>query len=216
MGKNSFILYNDQKNVIDKLTDEQAGKLIKAIYAYESGEEIVLDGLLDLVITPFITALEKDREKYQETCNKRARAGSEGGKQRVANQAKASKSKQIKQIKQKQANQADNDNDNDNEINKKENKKEKAEKIHFAEFVTMSNVEYETLVNTHGKEFTDQCITRLDNYKGSSGKTYKSDYRAILSWVIDEVKKNQGKVSKSNAYVNDKQSEYNDLDRFYN
>ena len=215
MGKNSFILYNDQKNVIDKLTDEQAGKLIKAIYAYESGEEIVLDGLLDLVITPFITALEKDREKYQETCNKRARAGSEGGKQRVANQANASKSKQIKQ---KQANQADKDNDKDNDkdINKKENIKEKAAKIHFAEFVTMSNVEYETLVNTHGKEFADQCITKLDHYKGSSGKTYKSDYRAILSWVVDELKKNQGKAVKTNAYVNNNQSEYNDLDRFYN
>jgi uncharacterized protein YqgV (UPF0045/DUF77 family) len=215
MGKNSFILYNDQKNVIDKLTDEQAGKLIKAIYAYVNDEEMILDNMLDLVITPFITALEKDKEKYIETCNKRARAGSEGGKQRVANQANASKSKQIKQ---KVANQADKDNDkdNDNEIYKKENIKEKAEKIHFAEFVTMSNVEYETLVNTHGKEFADQCITRLDNYKGSSGKTYKSDYRAILSWVIDEVKKNQGKATKSNAYVNEKQSEYNDLDRFYN
>lgn len=213
MGKNSFILYNDQKNVIDKLTDDQAGKIIKAIYAYANGEEIVLDNMLDIVITPFITALDKDQEKYQETCNKRARAGSEGGKQKVANLANASKSKQIKQ---KVANVADNDNDNDKDIYKKENIKEKAEKIHFAEFVTMSNVEYETLVNTHGKEFADQCITRLDNYKGSSGKTYKSDYRAILSWVIDEVKKNQGKVSKSNAYVNDKQSEYNDLDRFYN
>ena len=212
MGKNSFILYNDQKSVIDKLTDEQAGKIIKAIYAYANGEEMILDNMLDIIITPFITALDKDHEKYIETCNKRARAGSEGGKQRVANQANASKSKQ------KVANQADNDNDKDNDkdIYKKENIKEKAEKIHFAEFVTMSNVEYETLVNTHGKEFTDQCITRLDNYKGSSGKTYKSDYRAILSWVIDEVKKNQGKATKSNAYVNDKQSEYNDLDRFYN
>ena len=26
------------------------------------------------------------------------------------------------------------------------------------------------------------------NYKGSSGKKYKSDYRAILTWVIDKVK----------------------------
>ena len=52
--KNSFILYTEQKAVIDKLTDEQAGKLIKAIYAHETGEEMELDSILDLVITPFL------------------------------------------------------------------------------------------------------------------------------------------------------------------
>ena len=35
MGKkDSFVLYTDQKAVIDKLSNEQAGKLIKAIYTY--------------------------------------------------------------------------------------------------------------------------------------------------------------------------------------
>ena len=213
--KNAFLLYKNHAEIFEKLSDEQAGKLIKAIFEYErTGIMPKLEPLLDMAFTPIKQTIDIDAEKYAQKVEKRREAGSKGGKQRVANQANASKSKQ------KQANQADNDNDNDKDndkdIYKKENIKEKAEKIHFAEFVTMSNVEYETLVNTHGKEFADQCITRLDNYKGSSGKTYKSDYRAILSWVIDEVKKNQGKVSKSNAYVNDKQSEYNDLDRFYN
>ena len=63
--KNSFILYTEQKAVIDKLTDEQAGKLIKAIYAHETGEEMELDAILDLVITPFLTSLERNTEKYQ-------------------------------------------------------------------------------------------------------------------------------------------------------
>ena len=63
--KNSFILYTEQKAVIDKLTDEQAGKLIKAIYAHETGEEYNLDAILDLVITPFLTSLERNTEKYQ-------------------------------------------------------------------------------------------------------------------------------------------------------
>lgn len=81
---------------------------------------------------------------------------------------------------------------NNNKVNRKrdcQGKKEE-EKIHFAEFVTMTNVEYEKLVNTYGRSFADQCITTLDNYKGSSGKKYKSDYRAILSWVVDRVIKN--------------------------
>lgn len=63
-------------------------------------------------------------------------------------------------------------------------------KIHFAEFVAMTNAEHEKLCSTYGKEFTDQCIEVLDNYKGSKGKKYKNDYRAILSWVVDRVKQN--------------------------
>lgn len=54
---------------------------------------------------------------------------------------------------------------------KKDSKgKKEEEKIHFAEFVTMTNAEYEKLVSTYGKDFADQCITILDNYKGSKRK----------------------------------------------
>lgn len=104
--KDSFILYTAQKAMIDKLTDEQAGKLIKAIFSYvENNEENPeLDFALDLVFTSFKISLDKDKKKYEETCEARARAGSKGGKQKVANQAKGSKSKQNKQ---KVANQAD-------------------------------------------------------------------------------------------------------------
>ena len=68
--------------------------------------------------------------------------------------------------------------------------------MHFAEFVSMTNAEYEKLCSTYGKEIADQCITVLDNYKGANGKKYKSDYRAILNWVVDKVKSNESKSSK--------------------
>ena len=82
----------------------------------------------------------------------------------------------------------------------------------------MTNDEYEKLVVAHGKELADQCIEKLDNYKGSSGKKYKSDYRAILSWVLEELKKNKDikKSSKtSSVYVNPAQKEFDDLSGFY-
>ena len=66
----------------------------------------------------------------------------------------------------------------------------------------MTNAEYEKLVSTYGKEFADQCIKKLDDYKGSSGKTYKSDYRAIGSWVVDEIKKKQYSNNTKNG-IND-------------
>ena len=68
------------------------------------------------------------------------------------------------------------------------------EKVQFAEFVSMTNVEYSTLVTELGDADTKRCIEILDDYKGSKGRKYKSDYRAIRSWVIkalDEEKRKQ-------------------------
>ena len=104
-------MYVDSLDILKKLTDVQAGQLIKAIAKYHSGDDFELDPLLDIVITPFISQFKRDAEKYKKTCEKRALAGAKGGKQKQANLANASKSKQDV------ANLADNDtvNDSDND-----------------------------------------------------------------------------------------------------
>lgn len=217
--KNSFILYTEQKAVIDKLTDEQAGKLIKAIYAHETGEEMELDAILDLVITPFLTVLEKDKEKYAEKCEKRAQAGAKGGKQRVANQANATFAKQTQandsKAKQTQANQADNDNeyDNDNDF-KKENIKRK------------STTQAKAFVKPTVEEVKAYCAERKNNvnpdkfidfYESKGwliGKNPMKDWRAcVRTW---EKGGNSSPPSKpTSAYINPSQKEFEDLSGFY-
>ena len=45
-------------------------------------------------------------------------------------------------------------------------------------------------------------IQILDNYKGANGKKYKSDYRAILNWVVDKYnEESQKSGSKGNKYL---------------
>ena len=66
-------------------------------------------------------------------------------------------------------------------------KESKEEKTKQAEFVFLLELEYEKLVSDYGTVNTEKLIKELDNYKGASGKTYKSDYRAILSWVVKKV-----------------------------
>lgn len=112
MAKDSFILYTEQKEVIDKLTNEQAGKLIKAIYEYaETGKMPKLDTLLEIVIIPFKQNIDRNTNKWEEIKKKRSEAGKIG--------AEIKKQKQTKQananfVKSKQANQAVNVNINDN------------------------------------------------------------------------------------------------------
>jgi hypothetical protein len=55
--------------------------------------------------------------------------------------------------------------------------------------VKLTQSEYEKLADKHGKAMTDKMIEVLHTYKLSSGKTYVSDYAAILNWVVDRVQK---------------------------
>ena len=70
---------------------------------------------------------------------------------------------------------------------RKVKEKVKIKKIHYAEFVTLSQEEYDKLISSHGEEKTKRMIDILDNYKGANNKKYASDYRAILNWVVKRV-----------------------------
>lgn len=59
----------------------------------------------------------------------------------------------------------------------------------YAEFVFLFQEEYDKLVSEHTESNAKIFIDILNNYKGSNGKKYKSDYLAILNWVIDKAKK---------------------------
>ena len=78
-----------------------------------------------------------------------------------------------------------------NKKGKKPKKTTDESKVKYGEYVSMTENEYASLVKKVGKKGADACIEKLDNYKGSSKKTYASDYRAILNWVVDEIKKSR-------------------------
>ncbi len=69
----------------------------------------------------------------------------------------------------------------------KETKEEKEEKKKFRDLVTLTEIEYKKLLTKHGQYLTNRMLDKLDNYKGSNGKKYVSDYKAILSWVEEKV-----------------------------
>lgn len=87
------------------------------------------------------------------------------------------------------------------EQSKQSNKvnKEKDNKKHYAEFVSLTEEEYQKLVSEHGESFTARCITILDNYKGANKKKYASDYRAILNWVISRATEEVDKEKRRTA-----------------
>lgn len=69
----------------------------------------------------------------------------------------------------------------------KRTSKPKDPKHSYAEFVYLTKNEYAKLIQEHGQKSTDRMIEILSHYKGSKGKTYKSDYHAIKNWVVKRV-----------------------------
>lgn len=190
LKKKSFLLHIDSLDVLDDLTDEQAGKLLKAMKAFHCGEEIQLDPLTKMAFSFFKNQFIRDNEKYIKTCEARAQAGSKGGKQKQQNIANASK------CKQKVAKVADKDNKNDSDSDKdsdKENKRSVSTSLDYSSWPSMPSNELldewkklrkrlkanisQIVINKTGKELTkavgmgysiDQCFETWI-YKGWRG-----------------------------------------------
>lgn len=199
----AFLFYsNDFLSGTMLMTDEETGQYIKLLCLQHQKGHLKEKDMLNICKSyneEIFSKFKKDKdenyynERLEYEVNKR-KAYSES--RRNNRRKKETYEKDMKNICNSYEEHMENENENVNEninINKNNSKrgskgKKEEEKIHFAEFVSMTNAEREKLVSTYGKDFADQCILVLDNYKGSSGKTYKNDYRAILNWVVDKVK----------------------------
>lgn len=217
--KDSFILYTEQKEVVDKLSDEQAGKIFKAIYEYvQTNKMPKLDGLLDIIIIPFKQSLDRNTEKWEEIKKKRSEAGKKGAeikKQNLAKEANANFAKN------KIANQAVNVNVpvpvnvpvnvNDNNIaseDKSSTATAKASKHKYGIYkhVLLKDEELQSLQKDYSN--WEELIKYLDEYIEMKGYKAKSHYLCIKKWVVDAVKKQSGYKPKKETF---EQRDYGDL-----
>lgn len=87
--RQGFVLYHDIRKPLELLDDAQRGKLFLAILDYS--EHGLLpdfdDAVIDMAFAFIQNFIDRDADAYKDKCEKRANAGSKGGKQRVANQA---------------------------------------------------------------------------------------------------------------------------------
>jgi hypothetical protein len=174
--KRSFILYSDIYFTVAKLKDEQAGKLFKHILGYVNDENPVMDDvIIEIAFEPIKQALKRDLRKYEIIRDKRSLAGKASADKRQQVLTSVDSSKQVSTV-------------NDSVI-VNDNVNDKVKKFKYSEFVSMTDEDYQKLISEHGEKNTNIFIEILNNYKGSSGKKYKSDYLTILNWVIDDAKK---------------------------
>lgn len=216
--KNSFILYHSLEPQLLMLSDEQAGRLIKALFAHViRGEEPpeTEDGMVKMCYAFVANQIKLDTEKYEQTCLNRSISGKKGGRPKNRPEPKETK---CPDGKQNEAKKADNENDDEYEYeyvneNEKENKNEKDagieskasqdrpsdqqsvsfkndfNKKEYAPAVHLTEEQYKLLADTYGKDKTARLIEILSEYKISNGKSYSSDYHAITAWVVKKLER---------------------------
>ncbi len=81
MGSNSFILFNDLSEPIMSLTDEEAGKLFKAIFEYRNGGlKQELTGATNISFMFIKQQLDRSEEHYDMICKRNRANGAKGGR----------------------------------------------------------------------------------------------------------------------------------------
>jgi hypothetical protein len=176
--KKSFLIYQDWEEVFDSLTDNQAGKLIKAMFDYSRGEKVMLKNATALVFISLRQNLDRMKSHYEKVCE----INRENAKKRW-NQPQNNAI--VYDRMRPHAKAYDKDKDKDKDINNKEIYKESKDITSFKKKYTslkdLDEGDFQEIAEDYKVPiaFIRSCFDDLENYCQSHGKTYK-DYKAAL------------------------------------
>lgn len=180
MEKASFLIYLDYQEQFELLTDEQAGRLIKAIIKYEKqGEIIELDGTTKMAFSFIKAQLDRDREKYQAKCKKNKENGAKGGRPRK-NQKDISKTEWLNQKPKKPDKDKEKDKDKEND-----NKEDTEEILDWEE-------QFDKFYSKYPKKVKKQDVKRWFMKNKPSSELFSSmmnsleQFRGCKDWLKDD------------------------------
>lgn len=189
-----MIFHKKWRDAIKDLPAEARLEVYDAIgqYAFDDKVQEFVSPMAKMAFVFIKVDIDTTTKRQDEISIKRRLAGKKGGKAKINAKSK-NKSKVISIAETTQSLPEP----PKQEVQPKAGRNEKPIKKQYAEYVLLTEEEYQNLVNQHGEDASQWMITKLDNYKASSGKKYKSDYRAILNWVIEDYYKTKGYGSKN-------------------
>ena len=176
-NKKSFLLYCDLIHTVQKLNDEQAGKLFKHVLEYVNDLNPQTDDILtEVCFEPIKQNLKRDLRKYEEIRKKKSDAGKKGMKKRWKKDNNDNTCyKTITDI-------TDNVIVNDNDIYRS-----------FAH-LSMSVSEFKKLEVNYTKQQIDSVCDAIQNFKKNTN--YKSLYLTAKNWLKKEQTKKEVETSK--------------------
>lgn len=182
-GKNSMIVYYDTIECLEDFSDEQVGKMFRAMIEYDkSGKLPEFTGELKVAFRFIKSALDANIEKYNSICERNKINGQKGGRPRNPENPVGFLETQENPEKPKKP-----DNDNDNDIDNKKEEIIKEEKHKYGEYgwFLLTDKEKEKLDKEFGKEYIDKVITILDEQvQSTKNKNKYKDWNLVIRKAI--------------------------------
>jgi len=200
--KDTYVMYKAWSKGILKLTDAQAGQLIKAICSMQNGEDTEPDDIgVAALFEIFKEKMIEDAEAYQakvERLKKNLEGADKSQKAKSAN-PKGTQKEPKREPKGEQMEAGApytytytyTETYPDTDTVKDKKTKEFKEKYGELGNVSLTVKEREKLIEEYGRELTEKAIEYLDGYIEDKGYKSKSNYLAIKRWVIDAVKEKE-------------------------
>jgi hypothetical protein len=191
--KNKVIVYKDWISTFDKLSDDEAGKLIKHFFQYINDLNPESDDrLITLLFEPIKQTLKRDLKAYEARCDKNKESVEKRWNESNTNvtdkvQPNTNEYKRIQPNTKHTDNDSDNDSDNDNEKNISVSEsahalikfiKDKCPQVAKMKY-PLTLEESERLVNEYSKTDIAKLFNEMDNWgdlkkKTSANKTFRS------------------------------------------
>jgi len=187
-NKKSFILYCDIIHTIEKLNDDDAGKLFKHVLRYVNDLNPTTDHLItEIAFEPIKQQLKRDLVKYEKFVEKQVLNGKLGGRPKNPTLLRKTQKTQTFLEKPKKA---DNVNDNDNDIIKRKNILKKKLDEYVQEYGKQLIYDFFLYWSEHGdndrkmrfeKERTFGIKARLNTWKNRANGKYDNPNQKFKS-----------------------------------
>lgn len=212
--KDSFLVYKSFYKPISRLSDKQLGRLFRAIFKYQLGEEVTVEEDIEMAFEFFKNQFEIDELKYQGIVERNRNNGRKGGNDKNSETVKSkssgsqtSHSTPNNPVGAKRASGGlnDNDNENDNDLKETSLSRSKEKEEDFGKDVDkpltdlreelLSNQTWiETLsMNNHIDEsasrlYIEAYIRKLQN-EGIARKSVSDAQKHFANWLRIELKR---------------------------
>lgn len=191
----SFLLHKDSLSILNQLTEEEAGKLFKAIYDYQTSNILPQDRFIAIIFEPFLNQFRRDDLKYQNVVERNKINGAKGGRPKTQNNPLGYLETQINPNEPKKA---DSDSDSDSVTDKDKdinisisNKPTKEIHVGFENDFQELWQHYTPVITSNGTYTLKGCkATALKSYNKARAKFSHQKIMDCLENYLKECQKN--------------------------